>query len=51
MFAGQKANVPCVPGSDGLILTEKDAMDVVERVGFPIMIKATAGEGVEGAHV
>lgn len=39
----QAANVPCVPGSDGLVLTEKDVLDCVGKIGLPIMIKATAG--------
>lgn len=37
------AGVPTVPGSDGLITDDKDAMAVAGKVGFPLMIKATAG--------
>ena len=49
-MCAQKANVPCVPGSDGLVLTEKDALDVADKIGFPLMIKATAGgSGMEVA--
>ena len=40
----QKAGVPTVPGSEGLIADDKDAMRVAEQIGFPLMIKATAGE-------
>ncbi len=42
----QKANVPCVPGSDGLIKDEADCLRVIEEIGLPVMIKATAGECV-----
>lgn len=45
------ANVPCVPGSDGLITSEKDALEVVERIGLPVMIKATAGGGGRGMRL
>jgi acetyl/propionyl-CoA carboxylase alpha subunit len=41
--APQKAGVPTVPGSEGLIADEKDAVKVAKEVGFPLMIKATAG--------
>jgi acetyl-CoA carboxylase biotin carboxylase subunit len=39
----QKAGVPTVPGSEGLIGDDKDAVRVAKEVGFPLMIKATAG--------
>lgn len=35
--------MPTVPGSEGLIADEKDAVKVAKEVGFPLMIKATAG--------
>jgi biotin carboxylase len=41
--------VPTVPGSEGLIADEKDALAVAEVVGFPLMIKATAGETAAAA--
>ena len=40
----QAANVPCVPGSDGLIESDQQAIDLCNEIGFPVMIKATAGE-------
>ncbi|KAL8630287.1 hypothetical protein Q9189_003994 [Teloschistes chrysophthalmus] len=43
-----KAGVPVVPGSDGLIASEEDAVNESERLGFPVMLKATAGGGGMG---
>lgn len=45
----QKAGVPCVPGSDGLIKDEAHCLEVVKEIGLPVMIKATAGGYVGGA--
>lgn len=42
------AGVPCVPGSDGLIESYEDAARVAEEIGYPVMIKATAGGGGKG---
>ncbi|GMH38027.1 hypothetical protein BSKO_05911 [Bryopsis sp. KO-2023] len=46
-----KANVPTVPGSDGLIHSEKECEEVAQKVGFPLMIKATAGGGGRGMRL
>ena len=43
--------MPTVPGSDGLIQDEKDAVAVSQKMGFPIMIKATAGGGGRGMRL
>jgi len=43
-----KAGVPVVPGSKGLIASEDDAIKESERLGFPVMLKATAGGGGMG---
>ena len=43
-----KAGVPIVPGSQGLIQSEEDAIVTAERLGFPVMLKATAGGGGMG---
>ena len=43
-----RAGVPIVPGSDGLIHGEDDAVKESERLGFPVMLKATAGGGGMG---
>ncbi|KAI4219571.1 MAG: hypothetical protein LQ349_008315, partial [Xanthoria aureola] len=43
-----KAGVPIVPGTEGLIDTEEDAVTESEQLGFPVMLKATAGGGGMG---
>lgn len=45
------ANVPTVPGSDGLIKSPEEAVRVANQIGFPIMIKATAGGGGRGMRL
>ncbi len=47
----RKANVPVVPGSPGLIEDNSEAMKVAEEIGFPILVKATAGGGGKGMRV
>jgi acetyl-CoA carboxylase biotin carboxylase subunit len=47
----KRANVPCVPGSDGLIEDEAQAIEVAHKIGFPVLIKATAGGGGKGMRV
>jgi len=43
-----KAGVPIVPGTEGLIQNEAEAVRESERLGFPVMLKATAGGGGMG---
>lgn len=45
------AKVPVVPGSDGLIESEEDAINAARKIGFPVLIKATAGGGGKGMRV
>ena len=40
-----------MPGSDGLIKDDEEAVEVSQRMGFPIMIKATAGGGGRGMRL
>eukprot|EP00879_Flechtneria_rotunda_P028790 GHRR01031014.1.p1 GENE.GHRR01031014.1~~GHRR01031014.1.p1 ORF type:complete len:366 (+),score=124.49 GHRR01031014.1:1276-2373(+) len=47
----KKAGVPTVPGSEGLIADDKEAVEVAKEVGFPLMIKATAGGGGRGMRL
>ena len=47
----KKAGVPTVPGSDGLITTAAEALEVAERIGYPVLIKATAGGGGRGIRI
>ena len=42
------AGVPCVPGSDGLVENYDTAKVLAEEIGYPVMIKATAGGGGKG---
>ncbi|MBA5793019.1 acetyl-CoA carboxylase biotin carboxylase subunit [Flavobacterium sp. xlx-214] len=42
------AGVPCVPGSDGLLESLEHARKVAKEIGFPVMMKATAGGGGKG---
>lgn len=44
-------NVPVVPGSDGLIENDDTAIEVAREIGFPVLIKATAGGGGKGMRV
>ena len=45
------AEVPTVPGSDGLIETEDEALQFAHAVGYPVLIKAAAGGGGRGMRV
>src|ERR1700675_4744529 len=47
----RKANVPVVPGSDGIITNDADAVRFAHTVGFPVLIKAVAGGGGRGMRV
>ncbi len=42
------AGVPVVPGSDGPVATEEEAISIAMRIGLPVMIKAAAGGGGKG---
>jgi acetyl-CoA carboxylase biotin carboxylase subunit len=47
----QKAGVPVVPGSEGLIQSDKEALQLAHQIGFPVLIKAAAGGGGRGMRV
>jgi len=44
----KEAGVPTIPGSEGLLKDVKDAKKTAKQVGYPVMIKATAGGGGKG---
>lgn len=47
----EQAKVPTVPGSDGLVKNEQDAIKIAEKIGYPVMIKASAGGGGKGMRI
>ena len=47
----KKADVPVVPGSDGTVDTLEDAIKMAKRIGYPVMIKASAGGGGKGIRI
>ncbi len=47
----RQANVPVVPGSDGLIEEEDTALSVAREIGYPVLVKASAGGGGKGMRV
>ena len=47
----RKAGVPVIPGSDGVISDVKEAKKVAGEIGFPVIIKATAGGGGRGMRI
>lgn len=44
----KKAGVPTIPGSEGLLKDVADAKKIAKKMGYPVMIKATAGGGGKG---
>jgi acetyl-CoA carboxylase, biotin carboxylase subunit len=47
----EQAGVPIVPGSDGIVEDAQAGMKVADEIGFPVIIKATAGGGGKGIRV
>ncbi len=47
----QQAGVPTVPGSKGLLKDEQEAIAMAQEIGYPVMIKATAGGGGRGMRL
>ncbi len=47
----KKCHVPLTPGSDGAITNEDEAIAIARKIGFPVIIKASAGGGGRGMRV
>ena len=47
----EKAGVPCVPGSKGVVETTDEAKKLAKKLGYPVMIKASAGGGGKGMRM
>ncbi|HBL57093.1 MAG TPA: acetyl-CoA carboxylase biotin carboxylase subunit [Cyanobacteria bacterium UBA8803] len=47
----QRAGVPTIPGSEGLLVSETQAKAIARKIGYPVMIKATAGGGGRGMRL
>jgi acetyl-CoA carboxylase biotin carboxylase subunit len=47
----KEARVPIIPGSDGLVESVEDAISIARDIGYPIIIKATAGGGGKGIRI
>ncbi|MBL7825388.1 MAG: acetyl-CoA carboxylase biotin carboxylase subunit [Saprospiraceae bacterium] len=46
-----KAGVPCVPGTEGLLTDVKEGMKLAKEIGYPVILKATAGGGGKGMRI
>jgi len=47
----KKAGVPTIPGSDGLLSDVKEGIKIANEIGYPIILKATAGGGGRGMRI
>ena len=43
--------LPVLPGSEGVVKTEREALKVAEHIGYPVMVKAAAGGGGRGMRI
>jgi acetyl-CoA carboxylase biotin carboxylase subunit len=46
-----KAGVPCIPGTEGLLTDVKAGMKLAKEIGYPVILKATAGGGGKGMRI
>lgn len=49
--AAEKFNIPLVPGTDGAITDVEEAKNISKEIGFPVLIKASAGGGGKGMRL
>src|SRR5580692_5661462 len=49
--AMKRAGVPILPGSEGIIASEGEAVEWARQVGFPVIVKASAGGGGRGMRI
>ncbi|HKE25822.1 MAG TPA: acetyl-CoA carboxylase biotin carboxylase subunit [Bryobacteraceae bacterium] len=47
----QKMGVPILPGSEGVLKTVEEALETAERIGYPVILKASAGGGGRGMRI
>ncbi len=47
----RKAGVPVIPGSDGIVETLEEAYKIADEIGYPVIVKASAGGGGRGMRV
>lgn len=47
----KKAGVPVIPGSEGAVRTDEDAVKAAEEIGYPLLVKASAGGGGRGIRI
>ena len=47
----KNAGVPVVPGSEGLIYSKEQAIEIAEQIGYPVILKASAGGGGRGIRI
>jgi acetyl-CoA carboxylase biotin carboxylase subunit len=47
----EEAGLPVIPGSEGVISSEDEALELCRKIGYPVMVKATAGGGGRGIRI
>ncbi len=47
----QRCGVPILPGSEGVLGTDEEAFEIADKIGYPVILKASAGGGGRGMRV
>jgi acetyl-CoA carboxylase, biotin carboxylase subunit len=47
----KRLGIPCVPGSEGAITSDREALSAAEKIGYPVLVKAASGGGGRGMKV